>query len=248
MGSFLLNPACVLLLPFGSQTAGSMLLVCACAYLCAAASLDLIFVLHHQKQDHNSLQKCHAMLMWVGSALFLLASVLYLPSVRNILIGGLPSIFLGTWMFRGGSFFYLGASSITLHLLQIPTSPPKIFPDEESKYSSDSSLVSQEDSYFFTGTARLLNVGDKAEDSIYESRPVRLSTKTIWLYVIGNYIAGSVFYLTGGVLSQVYDAHLAADVMWCIGSFLFSVGAFLQLFEVVRSWSDLKDDGVERHL
>lgn len=229
IGTFLLNPACLLLLPFGSPTAGIMILICACSYLTAAASLDLVFVLHYQKRESNKLQKVNAICMWVGGVLFLTASVLYLPAMNSTLLDFSPTT-LGTWVFRVGSCFYLGGSFISLHLLN----SAKLQRPEDSKYTS---LASSAD----TSIAPLLkptehNFGDSIPST--RRRGPRLSTRSVWLLVIYNYIFGAVAYIAGGVLSQFVGAYVVGGVAWCIGSLLFMVGAFLQLFEVVRSWNE----------
>lgn len=227
IGTFLLNPACLLLLPFGSATGGVMVLICACCYLTAAASLDALYSLKLQKEYYCNLQKLNSVFMLVGGILFLTASVLYLPSMDTVF--GLSPSNLGTWVFRGGSCCYLGGSFTSLYLLEQPPEP------NDFKYCS---LTSQDDDYYPTGSAPLLtptkhNIGD----SISEPRRSRLSTKTVWRLVIYNYIFGALAYIAGGVLSQFFEAFLAGGIMWCIGSFLFVAGAFLQLYEVVRSWN-----------
>lgn len=236
IGTFLLNPACLLLLPFGSVTAGVMILICACSFLTAAAGLDAICVIYIQRDIRSMLQKFNALCMLVGGILFLIGSILYLPSIGTLF--GYSPTNVGTWVFRTGSFFYLGGSFTSLHLLEQPNNEDR----EDIKYGS---LTSQDEDYCPSGGAPLLtptrhNIGD----SISEPQRSQLSTKTMWLLVIYNYIFGALAYITGGVLSQMFGAVLAGGITWCVGSLLFVIGAFLQLYEVVRSWNEWRKEKV----
>lgn len=167
--------------------------------------------------------------MLIGGILFLIGAVLYLPSLETVF--GLSPSNVGTWVFRTGSCFYLGGSFTSLYLLEQPYEDR-----EDNKFGS---LTSQDDDYCPTGSAPLLtptrhNIGD----SISEPKRSRLSTKAMWLLVIYSYIFGAVAYITGGIMSQFFGAFWAGSVTWCVGSLLFVVGAFLQLYEVVRSWNE----------
>ena len=196
IGTFLLNPACLLLLPFGNETAGIMILICACSYLTVAAGLDAFYALCLETNENDPLQKLNTMFMLLGGVLFLTASVLYLPSLDNVL--GLSASNLGTWVFRIGSCSYLGGSFTSLYLLNQPL-------EHEYKYAS---LTSQDDNYYPTGSAPLLTpTKHHIGDSISEPRRSRctLSTRAVWLLVIYNYIFGALAYIAGGVLTQFFD-------------------------------------------
>lgn len=208
IGTSLLNPACLLLLPFGNDTAGIMILICACSYLTVAAGLDALYALHFQSKENNRLEKLNSFFMLLGGVLFLTASVLYLPSLDTVF--GLSASNLGTWVFRAGSCSYLGGSFSSLYLLNQPSE------DDKSNSFKYNSLTSQDDNYYPTGSAPLLtptkhNIGD----SISEPKRPRcsishLSTRTVWLLVIYFYILGAIAYIAGGVLTQFFEGKISA--------------------------------------
>jgi len=200
----------VLFLPFGNYVAGVLILISACCFLTLAAALDVVYVLFI---EHSS-GKCMlaSVFMLAGGILFLSAAVFYYPQGD---VGGMDCVILGTWVFRIGSLCYLGGSCSSLLVLHesIPSQSQYAQQDYERGllHSVDSNPAP----------------AGRAETS-----------RRWWLLVVYLFIIGALLYILGGVFSQYLSMPLPGVVAWIIGSVFFVSGAFVQLWEVVRSWND----------
>lgn len=215
VGTFLLLPSTSLLLPFGDYKAGILLLVCACAYLTVAAVIDFVdFGFLCAKTTFS--EKLASLFMLLGGILFLTASILYLPDIGKC--QGMNAADLGTEVFRIGSVSYLLGSFTCLYSLFSETT---LLPSSSLEQSC--------------GTERLLSSNSYGELTVKKSSEYICPEKLNWLVVILSYVTGALLYITGGVLSQLKFA-VEGVITWIIGSTFFFCGAFVQLYEVVRTW------------
>ena len=118
LGCLLLVPSCILLI-YPKEFTGLAIpgLIIACLCLTASAVIDLYeayFQLYSIKEialPNKTWQvfytKCYQM---IGAGFFLAASIMYLPSLASKPFIGTTTADLGTWVFRFGSFAYLGSS------------------------------------------------------------------------------------------------------------------------------------------
>lgn len=113
VGTSLLTPACILLLPEGNFEAAIAMLITACSFLTVAASIDIRYVVF--ADGIGLLEKFSALYMLIGGVLFLTASILYWPSFGTVL--SMSAANLGTWVFRIGSISYMCGSFTSLYLL-----------------------------------------------------------------------------------------------------------------------------------
>jgi hypothetical protein len=224
IGTFLLTPACILMLPFGNFNGGILILICACSYLTLGAMLDIYRIFSTDMPTF--LEKSNVVFMLIGGVLFLTAAILYLPSWGDVM--GMPAANCGTWVFRIGSISYLSGSCTSLYLVLCPPQP-------QFKYES---LTLSDVEYCPTGEAPLLTPSKHhIGASISETR--MFSSTTMWLLVILNYSIGAVLYIIGGIMFQYVHASIPGTLIWIAGSVLFVTGAFLQLYEVVSSFKPL---------
>mmetsp|Transcript_12388 Transcript_12388/g.18786 ORF Transcript_12388/g.18786 Transcript_12388/m.18786 type:complete len:244 (+) Transcript_12388:2-733(+) len=229
IGSFLLLPGFLLFLPFGDDKAGILFFIFASIYLTLAGVLDFLYVVVFPRNTTASYQpKIASMFILLGGLLFLTASFLLWPSFGTFL--KISCTALGVWMFCFGSMFYLCGSLATLYV---------VLHEEKTqwKYTSISSECESERSY----ADPLLTPTKHYIDAPHSSPPAHeeYSSKFLWVCVVSSFSMGSVTYIVGGAVSLLHWSETCL-LLWCAGSIFFEVGAFLQLYVVVRGWNDDK--------
>lgn len=118
IGCVLLVPSSILLirgLTFADLAVGGFIAACACLTIAAALSLYDAYLDLEKATDEatidTALQAVYTVLyMFFGAAFFLIGSVMYLPQWGSTHILGTTAADLGTWVFRFGSFAYLGGN------------------------------------------------------------------------------------------------------------------------------------------
>jgi YrhK-like protein len=204
IGTAALMPASWLLYPEYAGTAEATisieLFIGGCALLVLAALIDLTRTLLDTEDGNYRLSVLNQMCMLMGGILFEAGSLLYWPllsaSIQNA----------GTWVFRFGSFSYLGGSATSLWLLALALKPAVVYDDELGHIQQSSPSGSRRSLAYRLMTAR----------GIRE-----------WTLVVVCFIAGALLYIIGGVLSQLAAPGVATT--WLVGSIFFTIGSALSL-------------------
>lgn len=207
IGTSLLLPGTLFFFPKFSDDyydTGVRIYVLACSFLTLAAVADWIKVFFLPFKD-----TIVSLFMLLGGVLFLTASILYLSA--------LGQTNAGTWVFRIGSFSYLGGSFSTLFFMYKP-----LF-SKSNEYESDS-FSSEEGKRILTKSKRDSFGGiQQIEEEVPKMKIINPG-----LIITLFFIIGAILFIIGGILSQLSLNGFAAT--WMFGSICFTSGAGISFF------------------